>query len=202
MVEILGLGVTAQVGKDTAAEYIEAHYPGARRVGFADKLKQMAMLLFGLSHEQCYGPVEIKEKVDPRYNLTPREIMQGLGQKMREIHKDIWIDTVFYTTIPELQEQGFDKFIVSDVRYPNEANKIKDRHGEVVKVERQAGGVYVGANHSSETAMLDYDEDRYFAIVDNNGTLEEFFTSIDSIAEELGWQKLKDVKGQTRTGKV
>lgn len=196
MVEILGLGVTAQVGKDTAAEYIEDNYPGARRVAFADKLKQIAMMLFGLSHEQCYGPVEIKEKIDPRYGLTPREIMQGLGQKMREIYPDIWVDTVFYTTIPELQEQGFDKFIVSDVRYPNEADKIQDREGEVVKVERQEGGVSVGAEHSSETAMLNYTN--YFAIIDNNGTLEEFYARIDTLAEELGWQSREETV-QTRT---
>lgn len=199
MTEILGLGVTAQVGKDTAADYIEANYPGAKRVAFADKVKQVAMMLFGLSWEQCYGEVDIKEAVDPRWSITPREIMQGIGEKMREIYPDIWVDTVFYTTIPELQEQGFDKFVVSDVRYPNEADKIQEHVGEVVKVQRKVGGVSVGANHSSETAMLDYDEDKYFAIVNNDGTLEDFFASIDILAEELGWQKLNEERGQTQT---
>ncbi len=201
MTVILGLGVTAQVGKDTAADYIEENYPGTHRVAFADKLKRIAMLLFGLSHEQCYGPVEIKEKVDPRYNLTPREILQGIGEKMREIYPDIWVDTVFYTTIPELQEQGFDKFVISDVRYPNEADKIQERAGEVVKIQRKVGGVSVGADHSSETAMLDYDEDKYFAIVNNDDTLEDFFASIDTLVEELGWQKSNGEKAQTRTEK-
>ena len=196
MVEILGLGVTAQVGKDTAAEYIEENYPGAHRVAFADKLKQISIMLFGLSQEQCYGPVEIKEKIDPRYGLTPREILQALGQKMREIYPDIWVDTVFYTTIPELKEQGFDKFIVSDVRYPNEADKVRDREGEVVKIEREAGGVSVGAKHTSETAMLNYTD--YFTIVDNNGTLEEFYARIDTLAEELGWQSKEEI-AQIRT---
>lgn len=199
MVEILGLGVTAQVGKDTAADYIEENYPGAKRVAFADKVKDVGMMLFGLSWEQCYGEVDIKEKVDPRYGITPREILQGIGEKMREIYPDIWVDTVFYTTVPELQEQGFDKFVVSDVRYPNEADKIQERNGEVVKVQRAAGGVSVGANHSSETAMREYAEDKYFAIVNNDGTLEEFFASIDTLAQELGWQKSNAEKGQTLT---
>lgn len=187
LVEVLGLGVTSQVGKDTAADYIETKYPGAKRVAFADKLKKIAMDLFGLSWEQCYGPVEIKEAVDPRYGLTPREILQGIGEKMREIYQDIWVDTVFYTTIPELREQGYSKFVISDVRYPNEADTIHDRGGVVVKIERDAGGVSVGADHSSETAMVDYK--LYHKIMENNGTLDEFFADVDFLVEELGWQK-------------
>ncbi len=196
MIDVLGLGVTAQVGKDTAAEHIEENFPGAKRVAFADKLKNVAMLLFGLSHEQCYGPVSIKEKVDPRYGLTPREIMQGIGDKMRDIHPDIWIDTVFYTTIPELQEQGFDKFIISDVRYPNEADKIQNIDGVVVRIEREAGGVSVGGDHPSETSMLDYTN--YHTTIENNGTLDEFFVNVDLLAEEIGWQRQNTEREQTQ----
>jgi hypothetical protein len=200
MVDILGLGVTAQVGKDIASEYLEDSFAGVKRVGFADKLKQIAMLLFGLSHEQVYGSVEVKEKVDPRYGITPREILQGIGEKMREIYPDIWIDTVIHTTIPELQEQGFDKFIISDVRYPNEAEKIQEIDGVVVKIVRDAGGVSVGANHSSETAMQDFT--KYYKIIENNGTLDEFFVNVDVLAEEIGWQRLKEEKEQTQTVEV
>ena len=82
---LIGFGCTAQVGKDTAAEYLEKKYPGrVKRVSFAEALKSVAMELFGLTWDQCYGPQEIKEAVDPRYNLTPREILQGIGEKMRE----------------------------------------------------------------------------------------------------------------------
>ncbi len=186
MIDILGLGVTAQVGKDTAAEYLE-RWPGIKRVAFADTLKNVASDLFGLSYEQCYGSVSIKEKVDPRYNLTPREIMQGLGEKMREIYSDIWIDTVLNITIPQLREQGLCKFVISDVRYPNEAEKIKEAGGVVVKITREGSGVTVGADHSSETAMRDYTD--YYKVIENNGTLDEFFLSIYDLAEEIGWLK-------------
>ncbi len=182
MSTIIGLGSSAQVGKDTAAEYLEEKYPGrVRRVAFADKLKQVCMLLFGLTHEQCYGPVSIKEKVDPRYGLSPREIMQGVGQKMREIHSDIWVDTVFLTTIPALEKEGFDCFVLSDVRYPNEGDRIHKEGGTLVNIIRDAGGVSVGADHSSETAMLDYKGFDY--IIENNDSLGEYFKKIDKLAE-------------------
>ncbi len=181
---LVGLGCTAQVGKDTAAEYLEKKYPGrVKRVGFADKLKEICMLLYGLSYEQCYGPKEIKEAIDPRYGLSPRAIMQGVGQKMREVYPDIWIDTVFNTTIPEFEKEGYDCFVISDVRYPNEGDKILAAGGTLVKVLRAHAGVEVGADHSSETSMQDYRD--FDFIIDNNGTFEEYFGKLDKLMEEI-----------------
>lgn len=182
--KVIGLGCTAQVGKDTAAEYLEKKYPGkVKRVAFADKVKTVAMSLFDLSWEQCYGPKEIKEAVDPRYGITPREILQGIGQKMREIYPPIWVDTLFYTTIPQWEKEGYDCFVVSDVRYPNEADAIHAHGGVVVKVVRDAGGVSVGAEHSSETAMRDYQD--FDFIIENNGPIEEYYNKIDGLVGEI-----------------
>ena len=182
--KLIGLGCTAQVGKDTAAEYWEKKYPGiVKRVGFADKLKEVCMLLFGLSHEQCYGSKEIKEAIDPRYGISPRAIMQGVGEKMREIYPNIWVDTVFYTTIPTYLENGFDCFIVSDVRYPNEGDKVHKEGGTLVKVLRDEGGVIHGAQHSSETAMKNYTN--FDFIIDNNGTFEAYYERLDKLMEEI-----------------
>lgn len=183
---IVGLGCTAQVGKDTAAEYLEKKFYGkVKRVAFADKLKQIAMDLFGLSWEQCYGSQEIKESVDPRYNLTPREILQGIGEKMREIHPSIWVDTVFNVTIPQLEAQGFDCVIISDVRYPNEADRVHAAGGVVVKVLRPGSGVTVGASHSSETSMRDYKD--FDFIIENNGNLPDYFHKLDCLMKEIGY---------------
>jgi len=181
---IVGFGCTAQVGKDTAAEYLEKLYPGkVKRVAFADKLKKIAMELFGLSWEQCYGSQEIKETVDPRYEMTPREILQGIGEQMRRVYPAIWVDTVFNVTIPQLVEQGYDCFIVSDVRYPNEGDKIHEEGGVVVKVTREGSGVTVGASHSSETAMQDYQD--FDFVLDNDGSFEEYYEKLAQLMEDI-----------------
>lgn len=182
--KVIGLGCTAQVGKDTAAEYLEKKFPGrVKRVAFADKVKNTAMEVFGLSWEQCYGPQEIKEAVDPRYGMTPREIMQGIGEKMREIWPSIWVDTVFNATIPQLLEEGFELFVISDVRYPNEGDKVHENGGCVVKIIREDGGVTVGHEHSSETAMRNYED--FDFVIENNGTFEEFYAEVDRVMEEI-----------------
>ncbi len=183
---LVGLGCTAQVGKDTAAEYLEKKYPGRiKRVGFADKLKEVCMLLFGLSHEQCYGAKEVKEAIDPRYGMSPREIMQKVGDGMRKIYADIWIDTVFYTTIPQHEEEGYDCFVISDVRYPNEGDKVHAEGGTLVKVLREGAGVKVGADHSSETAMKNYTD--FDFILDNNGSFEEYYEKLDKLMSDIGY---------------
>lgn len=183
---VIGFGCTAQVGKDTAAEYLEKKYPGrVKRVAFADKLKVVAMELFGLSWEQCYGSQQVKEAVDPRYGMTPREILQGIGEKMRQVYPDIWIDTVFNTTIPEFQKQGFDCFVISDVRYPNEGNKIHNIGGKVVRVVRTGSGVTVGTGHSSETSMQDYKG--FDFVLENNGSFGDYFLKLDQLIKEIGY---------------
>jgi hypothetical protein len=188
---ILGLGCTAQVGKDTAAAYLEEKFPGkAKRVAFADKVKQVAMLLFGLSYEQCYGPVEIKEKTDPRYGLSPREILQGIGEKMREIYPSIWVDTIFNTTIPDLEKEGYDCFVISDVRYPNEADKIHSHGGVVVKIERNGSGASVGSSHSSETAMRNYEDLDY--VIQNNSDLGDYYLKLDKLMEVSAYGNRKE----------
>jgi len=184
--KIIGFGCTAQVGKDTAAEHLETRFPGSvKRVAFADKVKDVGMLVFGLSHEQCYGSQEIKETVDPRYDLTPREILQGIGQKLREIYDLIWVDSLFNTTIPEAEEAGFDCAVISDVRYPNEGDKVHTVGGTLVKVTRKGSGVTVGAEHSSETAMRNYTN--FDFIIENNESLPEYLEKIDKLVEAIGY---------------
>jgi len=182
--EIIGLGTTAQVGKDTVAAYLEKKYLGkVKRVGFADKLKKIAMELFGLSYEQCYGINEEKEAIDPRYGKSSRQIMQELGQKMREIHESIWVDTVFYVTVPVLKKEGFTTFVVSDVRYPNEGESLHLRGGVVVKIIRPGPGISVGATHDSETSMNNYTGFDYY--IHNDGTLEQLYAKVDALMEEI-----------------
>lgn len=184
---IIGFGSTAQVGKDTAAEYLEKKFPGrVKRVSFADKVKEVSMELYDLTREQCYGPKEIKEKVDPRYGKSPRELMQRVGDKLRKlISETIWIDVVFDKTIPEYLAEGYNVFVVSDVRYPNEGNKVLQEKGTLVKIVRDAGGTSVGADHPSETSMKDYKE--FDFIIENNGSLEEYFKKLDRLMEEINY---------------
>jgi hypothetical protein len=68
--------------------------------------------------------------------------------------------------------------VFSDVRYPNEANAVRDFGGKIYRIDR--AGVGPANEHASETALNDYDfDDR----IDNSGTVEELYAQIDRVID-------------------
>jgi hypothetical protein len=49
----------------------------------------------------------------------------------------------------------FPKWIITDVRFPNELQAIKDKGGIVIRVEKITNNLKVSNNHESETALDD-----------------------------------------------
>lgn len=183
---IIGFGCTAQCGKDTAAMYLRSKFAHkAVQVSFADKLKDTVIELFDLTREQCYGSIEYKETIDARYNLSPRQIMMFVGDKLREVYAPVWIDHVFNKTIPRLEVQGNSLFIISDVRYKNEADLIRSHGGQVVRILRDNSGVHLSKDHPSENALLDYSFDH---IIENNGSFEDFYSKLDCLMDTINYR--------------
>lgn len=85
--------------------------------------------------------------------LTPRKILQLLGTEAGRniIHPNIWVNSLFadYTcgdcnrlNCYDVEDTGqdicnFPNWIITDVRFPNEAKAIKDRGGIVIRVNRK-----------------------------------------------------------------
>lgn len=131
------------------------------------------------------GPVH-PEMVGRDRFYTVRELLQRLGtEAMRnQIHANVWINALFsdYTpqgeqipwngeSLKEVVAKGFRPYpnwIITDVRFPNEAEAIKKRGGIVIRLER---GVPSGIEHFSETALDDYDG--FYTKIENNGSIEE-----------------------------
>jgi hypothetical protein len=65
--------------------------------------------------------------------------------------------------------------VVSDVRYLNEAQAIRADGGFIIRIERD--GVEAANGHASEDGMADFE---YDLVLRNNGSIQEFITSIDS----------------------
>ena len=84
--KIIGIVGKKGSGKDTAGEYLIEKY-GYVRFAFGDKVKEVAKALFNFSDEQLYG--KLKDSIDERYNLKPRQVFQRLGTEFGQydIHK-------------------------------------------------------------------------------------------------------------------
>lgn len=170
------IGITGRKGhgKDTVGRLLRERH-GFRTLAYADPLKASAKLIFGLTEEQVNGPLAVKETVDPRWGLTPREIMQRLGTEVgRSIHLETWTRSTFLRidAAPEMS------WAITDVRFPNEAEAVRARGGLVVLVRRP--GMYTGQHegHASERGVDEITPD---IVIDNSGTLDDLVDAVDAM---------------------
>jgi len=187
---ILGLNGYAGSGKDAAAAALVEH--GFARVAFADVLRNMLYatdphIPLVTTETELNRVWESNREVerlsfivddvgwDDAKNTYPdiRRLLQTLGTEGgREIlGENIWVNTALGDTKPG------DNIVITDVRFSNEANAIRERGGMVVKIVRE--GVGPVNNHISDNAMEFYDFDY---IINNNGTLEDLHQEILMIA--------------------
>ena len=110
---------------------------------------------------------QFKTKYLPGWDMTVREFLQRVGTEgiRNGVHEDAWVNALFSDYYNQ------DQWIITDCRFPNEANAIKDRGGKIVRIVRP--GVSAVNAHPSETALDEWDFDH---VIHNDGTLEELKT--------------------------
>lgn len=163
---IVGLTGYARAGKDTAAEVlIEA---GWKRIAFADSLREMLHALnplIGRGQLRVADIVEMNGWTEAKKWSEIRQLLQRLGTEAGRniLGESIWIDTALAKVASPLTN-----YVITDVRYPNEANAIRAMGGWIGRITRE-GTAPVNA-HPSETALDDYPWDWEFH---NTGTVED-----------------------------
>jgi len=168
---IIGLsGNRPGAGKTTAAGILLEQY-GYHLKSFATPLKQAAKLIYALSYEQLYNPDE-KDRIDERYGLSPRAILQQLGTEVCRA-----IDPLTWVLAMERRIDNECAYVIDDVRFPNEVTAIKRWGGVVWEIVRR--GSVEDSGHISESHLLDVDR-----IVYNNSTKGRLETGIRYIMEK------------------
>lgn len=168
---LIGLVGAKGAGKDTVGAHLVKHH-GFERRAFADSLKKACQIIFGLSDAQVNDPNE-KEVPDPFWEKTPREILQKVGTEgiRNTIDKNVWVKSLFRS----LPSRG--RFVITDVRFENEAHEVRSRGGCVWLVERLGRE---GDGHVSE--QLARKEHSWFdKVLINNKTPADLFHQVDEI---------------------
>lgn len=156
------IGITGRKGsgKDTIGKYLVEKY-NFKRLAFADPLKDACKIIFGLTDEQLYDNKK-KEVIDNYWKYTPRYILQKVGtelfrntlsKELKYISKDIWIRSVEKSILDNIKK-GYNKFVITDVRFYNEHNFITDNNGTIIKVIRPS--LMNDKNIHSSEIMTDY----------------------------------------------
>lgn len=178
---ILGLVGYAQTGKDTAAQALSKH--GWQRIAFADKLKEIA---YDINPD--FGHIDLQELVDDggwdyAKSFSPialrgehpiREFLQRLGVAVRDhLGADTWVNAA----LDGLDQNG--KYVITDVRFPNEARAIRARGGRIFRIQRP--GVSAANGHASETLL---ESIYYDKVINNDGSMSDLERTLVANIEE------------------
>ncbi len=204
---LIGLAGKAGSGKNTSAD--SPAFSGYEQLAFADPIKKIAKQMFHLNDKQLYDNIE-KEKVildesgKPLWHIngepaSPRLMFQWLGTKMRtDISKEYFLMSMNeeIKKRKDLNEYPIGincrkrfrgprtiKIIITDVRYPNEAEYIRKLGGTVIKIERPTVITTTAhVNHDSEKDLPEYLIDH---IVINNDSLKVLHQKLKNIVNKL-----------------
>lgn len=204
---IIGICGFIGSGKDTIADYL-VNFHEFRRESFANTLKDAVSAVFGWDRTMLEGRTkaarEWREEVDPWWakrldmpTLTPRWVLQYWGTEVcrKGFHDDIWI-----ASLENKLRNSEDNVVISDCRFPNEIQSIRNAGGKIVWVRRgelpEWYGTALSANqghnwalnelkiqkiHASETAWVGTEFDH---VLDNNGSIDDLYHATASIISD------------------
>jgi hypothetical protein len=166
--KLIGLAGKAGVGKDTVADILERDHDFTR-YALAQPIKAALCEAFFLWPAD-FTDRERKERVISWIGKSPRQLAQLFGTEFaREmIAPDIWLRVAQKRYEAILADGVARGFVVSDVRFENEADWIRSNGGVVWHIERP--GAEPVADHASEEGVEQKGAD---AIIVNNGTIED-----------------------------
>lgn len=168
---LIGITGKAGSGKDTFAKYfIDNH--NFTRYAFAGPIKRMIQAGFGVD-PGVWDDRTAKEQQLEWLGVSPRVLAQTLGTEWGRdvIHPDVWL------LIAEQALGQHDNLIVTDVRFDNEAQWIKEHGGYMVSVEAR-GMALDNQTHASENGV----HPAYIDItVRNTGTIEHLHTKASDV---------------------
>lgn len=181
---LVGVCGRKRSGKDTFASILVESY-GFKRLGFADRVKQLLAAVNPIVGGSESSLIRLSSFTDDWEDAKEipevRRMLQQLGTEARSLLGDsIWVDPVIWEVQSRLANH--EQIVISDVRFPNEAERIRDLGGFIVRMHRDPIGSDLVSRHVSETAMDDFVADKD---INNVGGLDSLRLAAAEVMDEV-----------------
>jgi len=163
---------------------------------YAKKLKEIASILTGIPIEKFEDQEFKKTFLSDDWSkdwigghkMTVRDLLQKLGtEAMRDgLHENVWVNALFADYNVGIQSESLkptdtdypSKWLITDLRFENEFQAVKDRNGICVRVNRKRpydGVTEFGNDHPSEIALDSFTFDWE---INNSGSIEDLVEEV------------------------
>lgn len=157
---------------------------------FATNVARVFFEILGIDYHKVSR--EEKGKLRPTFRDFANKTKEVLGE-------DVWVKSLMKDYIIDVD---YPDWVISDVRFLNEAKAIKEREGIVIRVNRpkvietvgliimdmstddRSKDVHIKSKeHESETALDDYEDFDY--VINNDGTIEDLIKQVKLIYNDI-----------------
>ena len=160
----IAFGSKMGVGKDEAYRYINSKTGSVKNIKFADSI-------YNILHYAQHICKFDKEK--------DRQFLQIVGDWARNKDPSVWINLAM------AEQKNNEHCIITDLRYKNEFNALKQDGWILVKIIRNTIENNRTGNgcltHSSENDLDDIDNKQWDYIIYNNNSLDEFHNKLNNL---------------------
>lgn len=183
-VEIYGFSGKLGSGKDHIARHVfqpQLEVKETLFLALADHLKVNVINMMNVPYEKVYGPKD----------ENSRKCLQHYGTEVirKEYGDDFWAN-VLLTWVRLFSDKGIKRFMVTDVRFPNEMKALQKAGAKIIRInapdrnlERltqeakgDPGVISKLSNHRSELAMDGIDKKNFDLVLDNRKGQEDNVT--------------------------
>ena len=183
---LIGVCGLPYAGKDSIIQYLATQYQ-VMQCAFGDPIKLATMQIYGLSLAQV--TTGLKDRVDPRWRKTPRELLQHTGATARQAAPHVWVHALMTTVVHPMLAAGL-AVGISDVREPIEAEAIRAAGGiiwRVIRPDAKTIAQRLGMPTSSGNNPLEQGLEGIpvQATLVNDGTLDDLHRQIDLLVHQL-----------------
>lgn len=181
--KLIGIAGKKRSGKDTFATMLGLITPGVKTYAFGNRMKEICSAVYGVPM-RVFHDQSLKESPVSGWGSTPREMMTGMDRVIKDsLGEDFFVRAVSSQiqtlTVAELHSTVA---VVTDVRFPVEADWIVKSGGIIVEVIRPEVEAENQLNHASEAGIP---KSFISKTINNTGTLAYLFSQAEAISKDI-----------------